>query len=108
MKKIEELSSKKSVDAIITIGGTGISKKDITTEVISMKFNKKLEGFGELFRYLSYADIGPSAMMSRAVAGIYKNKAIFCLPGSVDAINYAISKLIVPELGHIIYEVNKK
>ncbi|MFX1340205.1 MAG: molybdenum cofactor biosynthesis protein B [Promethearchaeota archaeon] len=104
---------KKSIDdtslhALIFSGGTGLSKKDITYETIKPLLEKELSGFGELFRFLSYEEIGSSAMLSRAIAGIMKDKAIFLLPGSPNAVKLALNKLILPELGHIIYLINKK
>ena len=97
-----------SIDALIFSGGTGLTTKDITYETIKPLLEKELSGFGELFRYLSYEEIGSSAMLSRAIAGVIKNKAIFLLPGSPNAVKLALNKLILPELGHIIYLINKK
>ncbi len=101
-----------AIDAIIFSGGTGLSLKDITYETIEPHLEKKFNGFGELFRNLSYNEIGSSAMLSRAVAGILKgkkkNKAVFLLPGSPKAVNLALEALIMPEIGHIIYIINKK
>ncbi|MFX0135929.1 MAG: molybdenum cofactor biosynthesis protein B [Candidatus Hodarchaeota archaeon] len=94
-------------DIIITSGGTGISKRDITIETIKPLFEKTLEGFGELFRYLSYKEIGSSAMLSRASAGIINNKIIFCLPGSPNAVKLALENLIIPESGHIMKMIEK-
>lgn len=96
-----------NVDAIITIGGTGVSKKDMTVDVVASMLQKRLEGFGELFRALSFRRLGSSAMMSRALAGVCDGKAIFCIPGSEDAVRTAVKKLIAPELGHVIFEVRK-
>jgi molybdenum cofactor biosynthesis protein B len=96
------------IDALIFSGGTGLTAKDITYETIKPLLEKELSGFGELFRYLSYEEIGSSAMLSRAIAGVIKNKAIFLLPGSPNAVKLALNKLILPELGHIIYLINKK
>lgn len=98
---------KEKNDIIITSGGTGISKRDITIETIKPLFEKTLEGFGELFRYLSYKEIGSSAMLSRASAGIINNKVIFCLPGSPNAVKLALENLIIPESGHIIKMIEK-
>ena len=89
-------------DVIVLSGGTGISPDDITIEVVEPLLEKKLPGFGELFRFLSYKEIGPSAMMSRCIAGTRRGKAIFCIPGSPDAVKLAFEKLILPEIGHII------
>lgn len=101
-------TSNNEVDVIITTGGTGIAKRDCTIEAISPSFSKEISGFGELFRYISYTeDVGTKAMLSRAVAGVVNDKAIFVLPGSVGAIQLAMKKLILPELEHIIFELTK-
>ncbi len=101
-----------AIDAIIFSGGTGLSLKDITYETIEPKLEKKFNGFGELFRNLSYNEIGSSAMLSRAIAGILKskkkNKAVFLLPGSPKAVKLALEALIIPEIGHILYIINKE
>lgn len=107
-KTFHEFVQNSNLDAIIFSGGTGLSPKDITYEVISPYLQKKIEGFGEIFRYLSYKDIGSSAMLSRALAGIYDKKIIFLLPGSPNAVVLALEKLIIPELGHITYLINKE
>ena len=95
------------VQAVITTGGTGITSRDTTYEAISGLLEKRLDGFGELFRMLSYQSIGPAAMMSRATAGTVGRKAIFVLPGSPAAVRLAMEKLIVPELGHIVQQLSK-
>lgn len=101
-------TSNDNIDAIITTGGTGIAKRDCTIEAILPSFTKEITGFGELFRFLSFTeDVGTKAMLSRAVAGVVNDKAVFVLPGSVGAIKLAINKLIVPELEHIIFELTK-
>ena len=96
------------INAIIFSGGTGLTSKDITYETIEPLLEKKLPGFGELFRLLSFKEIGASAMLSRAIAGSLGNKAIFLLPGSPNAVKLALNEIILPELGHIIYLINKK
>ncbi|MDT3959047.1 MogA/MoaB family molybdenum cofactor biosynthesis protein [Staphylococcus kloosii] len=99
---------KSDVDVIITTGGTGISPRDITIETIRPLFTKEIEGFGELFRYLSYTeDVGTKALLSRAVAGTANDKLIFCLPGSSGAVTLALNKLIKPELNHLVHELTK-
>ncbi|MFC1786791.1 molybdenum cofactor biosynthesis protein B [Halobacteriota archaeon] len=95
------------VQAIITNGGTGISKKDVTIEAISVLLDKKLDGFGDIFRFLSYEHMGSAAMMSRALAGVIKSKIVICMPGSVDAVQLGMKKLILPELGHMIWETSR-
>ncbi len=96
-----------AVQVIITTGGTGITSRDGTFEAIDDLLDKRLEGFGELFRMLSFHEIGPAAMMSRAVAGTIARKAIFVLPGAEHAVRLAMTKLIVPELGHIVQQLSK-
>lgn len=89
-------------DVIIFNGGTGISPRDITFETIAPRLEKRIDGFGELFRQLSYKEIGSAAMLSRAVAGTIGEVVVFCLPGSPDAVSLAMKDLIIPELSHII------
>ena len=100
------------IDSIIFSGGTGLSPKDITYETLEPRLQKKFDGFGELFRSLSFNEIGSAAMLSRATAGIIndkrKNKSIFLLPGSPNAVILALKSIIIPELGHIQYLINKK
>ncbi|WP_113927051.1 MogA/MoaB family molybdenum cofactor biosynthesis protein [Bacillus sp. P14.5] len=96
------------IDAVLLNGGTGIAMRDVTIESIQPLLQKELPGFGELFRYLSYTeDIGSSAILSRAIAGISKGKVIFSVPGSTGAVRLAMEKLILPELRHITAELNK-
>ncbi|HSU79104.1 MAG TPA: MogA/MoaB family molybdenum cofactor biosynthesis protein [Candidatus Angelobacter sp.] len=105
---IEGLLSVPSVQAVLINGGTGIAKRDVTYEVVERLLDKELPGFGELFRYLSFTeDIGTGALLSRAIAGSYETKAIFSMPGSTGAVRLAMTRLILPELRHIIYELNK-
>ena len=89
------------VDAIIVNGGTGIAARDSTVEAIRVLLDKELEGFGELFRYLSYEQIGSAAFLSRALAGIAAGKIVVALPGSPEACRLAMEKLLLPELGHM-------
>ena len=96
-----------SVDAVITTGGTGISARDTTYEVVSRLIDKKLDGFGELFRMLSYEEIGAAAILSRAVAGSSGSKFVACLPGSTNAVRLAMEKLLVPEIPHVVFELRK-
>jgi molybdenum cofactor biosynthesis protein B len=90
---------------IIFNGGTGISQRDRTYDVISRKLEKTLPGFGEIFRMLSYDQVGAAAMLSRATAGVYHNKVIFSTPGSPDAVRLAVEKLILPEIQHLAWEL---
>jgi molybdenum cofactor biosynthesis protein B len=103
-EKIYELLKEEELQVIITSGGTGISHRDITVETISPILEKKLDGFGELFRFLTYNEIGTGSIMSRAIAGMAGGKVILCLPGSPEAINLAMEKIILPELGHLVRE----
>lgn len=93
--------------AILTTGGTGIASRDTTLEAIAALFDKRIDGFGELFRALSFEDIGPAAMLSRAAAGTVRRTAIFLLPGSEAAVRLALTRLILPELGHIVRELDR-
>ena len=95
-------------DAILLTGGTGLSAHDTTFEAVDAILEKRLDGFGELFRALSYEQIGPAAMLSRAVAGTRNGKAIFVMPGSEAAVSLAMEKLILPELGHIVWLVGNR
>jgi molybdenum cofactor biosynthesis protein B len=95
------------VEAIILNGGTGIGKKDVTIEAVESYFEKELVGFGEIFRYLSYKEIGSASILSRAAAAVSSGKIIICLPGSTNACKLAMEELVVPELGHIVYELTK-
>jgi molybdenum cofactor biosynthesis protein B len=95
------------VDTIITTGGTGITSRDSTYEAIASIFEKQLDGFGELFRMLSYEEIGSAAMMTRATAGVARGTAIFLLPGSEHAVRLGMTKLILPELGHVVRELRR-
>ena len=92
---------------IVTTGGTGITSRDGTFEAIDRLLEKRLTGFGELFRMLSFEQIGAAAMMSRATAGTAAGKAIFVLPGSPDAVRLAMTRLIIPELGHVVQQVSR-
>ncbi len=95
------------VDLILTNGGTGISQRDKTIEVIERRLEMPLPGFGELFRMLSWAEIGSGAMLSRAVGGVAAGKAIFAMPGSTKGVELAMEKLILPEVGHLMGELRK-
>ena len=95
------------VDAIITTGGTGITSRDSTYEAVVGLFEKRLDGFGEVFRMLSFNEIGSAAMLSRACAGIARGTAIFILPGSENAVRLAMTRLLLPELGHVVRELRR-
>jgi len=105
--KIHELLKEEEVQVIITIGGTGVSRRDVTIETIHPILEKELDGFGELFRFLTYGEIGTGSIMSRAIAGIAERKVILCLPGSPEAAKLAMDNIILPELGHLVMEATK-
>ena len=102
-----ELLARKDLDAIVVNGGTGVAKRDVTFDVIQSLVEKPLPGFGELFRMFSYDEIGSAAMMSRAMAGTVAEKVIYSMPGSSGAVRLAMEKLVLPEIGHIVYELKK-
>jgi molybdenum cofactor biosynthesis protein B len=104
---IETAAGNEGVQAVIINGGTGISRRDSTFEAVDALLEKRLDGFGELFRYLTYQDIGTPAIMSRATAGLFRGRVIFSTPGSEGAVRLAMKKLILPELGHLIREITK-
>ena len=106
-KKINELLEQDELQVIIANGGTGVSHRDITVETIYSILEKKLDGFGELFRFLTYQEIGTGSIMSRAIAGVAKGKVILCLPGSPGAAELAMDKIILPEIGHLIREATR-
>lgn len=89
-------------DAVITNGGTGVARRDVTIESLEPLFEKRLDGFGDLFRHLSFGTVGAAAMLSRATAGTYRGVVVFCLPGSPDAVRLAWRDLIAPELPHLV------
>jgi molybdenum cofactor biosynthesis protein B len=95
------------VQVIVTTGGTGITSRDCTFEAVSSMLWKRLDGFGELFRMLSYEQIGSGAMMSRALAGVVAGRIVVSLPGSEAAVRLALEKLLIPELGHLVREATR-
>ncbi|MBH8560689.1 MogA/MoaB family molybdenum cofactor biosynthesis protein [Nostoc sp. CENA67] len=107
-QQIELLGQNPNLDAVIFNGGTGIAPRDTTYDAIEKLLEKILPGFGELFRFLSYQEIGSRAIASRAVAGIYQNKLIFSLPGSSNAVRLGMEKLILPELAHLVSQMRKR
>lgn len=104
---LEELLSDEGTDAVLTNGGTGIAKRDQTVDVIQRILDQPLPGFGELFRMLSWEQIGAGAMLSRATAGIARGKPIFTMPGSTKAVELAMERLVLPQLRHILWELRK-
>ncbi len=104
---ISEQLANPGVQVVITTGGTGITSRDTTFEAIDTLLEKRLDGFGELFRFLSYQDIGSAAMLSRACAGLAKGKVIISLPGSENAVRLGMTRLVLPELGHLVREASR-
>jgi len=110
-ERIEQIlrreASGPGVDAVIVNGGTGLSRRDRTNDALERLLDKRLEGFGELFRMLSYAEIGPAAMLSRATAGLWDGRVVFSVPGSPAAVRLALEKLVLPELNHLVREARR-
>ncbi len=102
-KRVLALSGQEMCQTVLLTGGTGLAPRDSTYEAITSILEKRLEGFGELFRMLSYEEIGAGAMLSRAVAGVCRSTAIFSMPGSTGAVRLAMDKLIVPRIGHLVW-----
>jgi molybdenum cofactor biosynthesis protein B len=104
-KLLRELGSDETVDVILCTGGTGLGPRDVTADTVQSLLTKHLPGFGELFRHLSYAEIGTSTILSRATGGAFGQKLLFSLPGSKKAVRLAIEKILIPELGHLMREL---
>ena len=104
--ELQQLSQQPALEAIIVNGGTGIAPRDTTYDAIAALLEKTLPGFGELFRSLSYQEIGSRAIASRAIAGVWGDKLIFSLPGSTGAVTLAMQSLILPELGHLVGQLH--
>ena len=102
-----ELLHEPDLQAIIASGGTGASRLDLTVETVSPLLEKKLDGFGELFRFLTYQEIGTGSILSRAMAGAARGKIVICLPGSLKAVRLALDKIILPEIGHLVREASR-
>ena len=100
---VQALLARSDVDVILTNGGTGIAPRDTTFEAIQGLLEKEIPGFGEMFRMLSYEDIGSAAMLTRATAGVAQGKVIISLPGSTGAVELGMTKLVLPELGHMLF-----
>ena len=101
------LAGQGEIDAILLTGGTGISSRDQTFETVSQLLDKPLPGYGELFRMLSFEEIGPAAMLSRAVGGVLDRTVVLTMPGSPAAVRLAMERLILPELGHLVREARR-
>ena len=106
-RQVREWLELEACDGVITNGGTGIAPRDRTFEALEGLFEQRLPGFGELFRMLSYAEIGSAAMLSRAVAGIARGRPVFALPGSTAAVELALERLVLPELGHLLLQLGR-
>jgi len=107
VEQLQRLCQIEVIDAVILNGGTGIAPRDTTYDAIENLLEKTLPGFGELFRWLSYQEIGSRAIASRAVAGTYQGKLVFSVPGSTNAVKLAVQKLILPELVHLVLQLRK-
>lgn len=104
---LDALAGRADLDAILMTGGTGITSRDQTFETVSSLLNKPLPGYGELFRMLSYQQIGPAAILSRAVGGLLRGTVVLTMPGSPAAVELAMEKIILPELGHLVREARR-
>jgi molybdenum cofactor biosynthesis protein B len=104
---LRELLAQDAVDVVVVCGGTGLSPRDLTVESVRPLLERELEGFGELFRALSYEEIGAAAMLSRATAGVVGGRAVFVLPGSPRAAELAMDRLILPEVGHLLAQARR-
>lgn len=104
---VEEWLGRDDCDAVIVSGGTGISPRDRTCEALAALVERRLDGFGEIFRMLSYEQVGSAAMLSRTLGGVARAKPLFALPGSPEAVELALERLILPELGHMLAELRK-
>ncbi len=107
VKKIDDIVSDGCTQVIITSGGTGASHLDVTIETIMPLLDKKMDGFGELFRAFTFQEIGTGSILSRAMAGIIKGKVVISLPGSSGAVKLAMEKIILPEIGHLVREATR-
>ncbi len=105
--KLDELLRREDVQVVIISGGTGASRRDVTVETVTPMLEKVLPGFGELFRTLSFQEIGTGAILSRALAGAARGRVVICLPGSVKAVELALTKIILPEIGHLVREASR-
>jgi molybdenum cofactor biosynthesis protein B len=105
---LDELANMDDIRIILFNGGTGIAPRDTTFDVISRKLEKTLPGFGEIFRMLSYQEVGAAAMLSRATAGVYRSTFVVSTPGSPNAVQIAVERLIIPEINHLAWEILRK
>lgn len=107
-EELQDLLQREGIDAVVFCGGTGFSPRDLTVDAVRPFLEREVDGFGELFRVLSYAEIGTAAMLSRAVGGVARRRAVFCLPGSPKAVRLAVERLILPELGHLLGQLRRE
>lgn len=105
---LDELAALPGVQIILFNGGTGIAPRDTTYDVISRMLEKTLPGFGEVFRLLSFQEIGPAAILSRATAGVYRGRFVVSMPGSPNAVQTAMERIILPEINHLVWEVTRR
>jgi len=106
-RTFSDLLARPELQVIITTGGTGASHRDVTIETVTPMLEKKLDGFGELFRYSTFQEIGTTSVMSRAMAGVIQGKVVINLPGSLNAVILAAEKIILPEVGHMVRETSR-
>lgn len=106
--EVSGLLGRDAVDFVIITGGTGIGPRDLSIEAVRPLLAKELDGFGDIFRYLSFAEIGSAAIMSRATAGSVGRGLVFCLPGSLAAVRLAVTRLILPEIAHLLSQLRKR
>lgn len=102
---VRKACAQRDIDILVVTGGTGLTRRDSTYEAVRAVYDVEIPGFGELFRTLSFGEIGPAAMLSRASAGVVSGKAVFSLPGSAAAVRLAMEKLILPEAGHVVAQL---
>jgi molybdenum cofactor biosynthesis protein B len=107
-QQVRSLAASQEIDAVLLTGGTGISPRDQTFEAVAALLERTLPGFGELFRWLSYQEIGPAAMLSRTIGGLLNRTVILTMPGSPSAVRLAMQRLILPELGHMVQQAGKE
>jgi molybdenum cofactor biosynthesis protein B len=105
---VAELLALPEVDVVVTTGGTGFSPRDVTLEAVSPLFERVVPGFGELFRLLSFQEVGAAAMLSRAMAGVVGQRVVFCLPGSPRAVALALDRLVLPEAAHLLGQLRRR
>lgn len=106
-EELQDLLARDGIDVVVFCGGTGFSPRDLSVDAVRPFLEREVEGFGELFRALSFAEVGAAAMLSRACGGVARQRAVFCLPGSPHAVRLAVERLILPEVGHLLGQVRR-